>query len=282
MSIKRNILLIGCILLAQIGWAQVMPPTQQGMSIDPARLYLQRKSKGKAMGQQNEEVLDPLTERRRSLRAFVPQGNWVYGLNVGHLTMNSSHTDLVFSGMEQADMRLKGFTFQPYMGYAVGNNCIIGLRAGYSQLDGKKPFFTQYEDEALVHTYRNVDYTHTFYNAEAFWRGYVPIDRKLRWAFFTDVTLGYQGGSGYVLSVRDDVAYRSNFSLNQIRLGVRPGIAVALTNHVSIDLSVGLANVSYALQHEKNRDGDNIKDQEFRINSLIDMANIQCGLTLNY
>ena len=259
-----------------------MPPTQQGMSIDPARLYLQRKSKGKAMGQQNEEQLDPLTQRRRSLRAFVPQGNWVYGLGVGHLTMNSSHTDLVFSGMEQADMRLKGFTFQPYMGYAVGNNCIIGLRAGYSQLDGKKPFFTQYEDEALVHTYRNVDYTHTFYNAEAFWRGYVPIDSKLRWAFFTDITLGYQGGSGYVLSDRDDTAFRSNFSLNQIRLGIRPGIAVALTNHASIDLSVGLANLNYALQHEKNRDGDNIKDQEFRINSLIDIANIQCGLTLNY
>ena len=259
-----------------------MPPTQQGMSIDPARLYLQRKSKGKAMGQQNEEVLDPLTQRRRSLRAFVPQGNWVYGLGVGHLTMNSSHTDLVFSGMEQADMRLKGFTFQPYMGYAVGNNCIIGLRAGYSQLDGEKPFFTQYEDEALVHTYRNVDYTHTFYNAEAFWRGYVPIDSKLRWAFFTDMTLGYQGGSGYVLSDRDDTAFRSNFSLNQIRLAIRPGIAVALTNHASIDLSVGLANLSYALQHEKNRDGDNIKDQEFRINSLIDIANIQCGLTLNY
>ena len=282
MSIKRNILLTGCFFLAQIGWAQIMPPTQQGMSIDPARLYLQRKSKGKAMGQQNEEVLDPLTQRRRSLRAFVPQGNWVYGLGVGHLTMNSSHTDLVFSGMEQADMRLKGFTFQPYMGYAVGNNCIIGLRAGYSQLDGKKPFFTQYEDEALVHTYRHVDYTHTFYNAEAFWRGYVPIDSKLRWAFFTDVTLGYQGGSGYVLSARDDTAFRSNFSLNQIRLAIRPGIAVALTNHASIDLSVGLANLNYALQHEKNRDGDNIKDQEFRINSLIDIANIHLGLTLNY
>ena len=259
-----------------------MPPTKQGMSIDPARLYLQRKSKGKAMGQQNEEELDPLTERRRKLRAYVPQSNWVYGLGVGHLTMNSSHTDLVFSGMEQTDMRLKGFTFQPYMGYAVGNNCIIGLRVGYSQLDGKKPFFTQYKDEALVHTYRNVDYTHTFYNAEAFWRGYVPIDSKLRWAFFTDVTLGYQGGSGYVLSDRDDTSFRSNFSLNQIRLGIRPGIAVALTNHASIDLSVGLANVSYALQHEKNRDGDDIKENGFRINSLIDMANFQCGLTLNY
>ena len=282
MFIKKIALLLGYFLLAQIGCAQVMPPTQQGMSIDPARLYLQRKSKGKAMGQQNEEVLDPLTQRRRSLRAFVPQGNWVYGLGVGHLTMNSNHTDLVFNGMADADMRLKGFSFSPYMGYAIGNNSILGLRVGYSQLDGKTLFFTQYEDKALVHTYRHVDYTHTFYNAEAFWRGYVPIDNKLRWAFFTDVTLGYQGGSGHVLSDRDDVAYRSNFSLNQIRLGVRPGIAVALTNHVSIDLSVGLANVSYALQHEKNRDGDDIKENEFRINSLIDMANIQCGLTLNY
>lgn len=282
MFIKKIALLLGCFFLAQMGWAQIMPPTQQGMSIDPARLYLQRKSKGKAMGQQNEEHLDPLTQRRRSMRAFVPQGNWVYGLGVGYLTMNSNHTDLVFNGMEQADMRIKGFTFQPYMGYAVGNNFIIGLRVGYSETNGKKPFFTQYEDETLVHTYRNVDYTHTFYNAEAFWRGYVPIDRKLRWAFFTDVTLGYQGGNGHVLSDRDDTAFRSNFSLNQIRLGIRPGIAVALNNHASIDLSVGLANMSYALQHEKNRDGESIKENDFRINSLIDIANIQCGLTLNY
>ena len=265
-----------------MGFAQFVPQDGQGMNIDPARLYLQKMGKKKVKTKMQEEQLDPLTKRRRQMRSFVPQGNWVYGVSAGYLTMNSNHTDLVFNGMDEADMRLKGFSFSPYMGYAVGNNCIIGLRAGYSQLDGKKPFFTQYEDEALVHTYRNVDYTHTFYNAEAFWRGYVPIDSKLRWAFFTDVTLGYQGGSGYVLSDRDDTAFRSNFSLNQIRLGIRPGIAVALTNHASIDLSVGLANLSYALQHEKNRDGDNIKDQEFRINSLIDIANIHLGLTLNY
>lgn len=277
MSVKRNILVIACFIIVQIGWAQIIPNTQQGMNIDPARLYLQRHGKMKG-----EKVLDPLTQRRRNLRAFIPQGNWLYGVSAGYLTMNSSHTDLAFSGIEQADMRLKGFSFQPCMGYAVSNNCIIGLRAGYSQLDGKKPFFTQYEDEALVHTYRNVDYTHTFYNTEAFWRGYVPIDSKLRWAFFTDVTLGYQGGSGYVLSDRDDTAFRSNFSLNQIRLGIRPGIAVALTNHASIDLSIGLANLNYALQHEKNRVGDNIKDQEFRINSLIDITNIHCGITINY
>ena len=104
----------------------------------------------------------------------------------------------------------------------------------------------------------------------------------MRWAFFTDITLGYQGGNGHVLSDRDDTAFRSNFSLNQIRLGIRPGIAVALNNHASIDISVGLANMSYALQHEKNRDGESIKENDFRINSLIDIANIQCGLTLNY
>lgn len=277
MFIKKIALLLGCFFLAQMGWAQIMPPTQQGMSIDPARLYLQRK--GKAKG---EEPLDPLTKRRRENRSFVPQGNWMYGLSAGYLTMNSSQTDLVFSGMEHADMRIKGFTFQPYMGYAVGNNCILGLRVGYSETRGEKPFFTQYEDETLVHTFRNVDYTQSFYNAEALWRGYVPIDSKLRWAFFTDISLDYQGGSGHVLSDRDDTAFRSNFSLNQIRLAVRPGIALALTNHASIDLSVGLANVSYAMQHEKNRDGESIKDKEFRINSLIDIANIHCGLTLNY
>lgn len=280
---KKIALLFISFFMAQMAFAQFIPQQNQHMNIDPARLYLQKMGKGKKdKTSKREEVLDPLTKRRRQMRSFVPQGNWVYGLGVGHLTMNSNHTDLVFNGMADADMRLKGFSFSSYMGYAVGNNCIIGLRAGYSQLDGEKPFFTQYEDEALVHTYRNVDYTHTFYNAEAFWRGYVPIDSKLRWAFFTDITLGYQGGSGYVLSDRDNTSFRSNFSLNQIRLGIRPGIAVALTNHASIDLSVGVANLNYALQHEKNRDGDNIKAQEFRINSLIDIANIQLGLTLNY
>lgn len=280
---KKITILFISFFMAQMAFAQFMPQQNQHMNIDPARLYLQKMGKGKKdRTSKQEEVLDPLTKRRRQMRSFVPQGNWVYGVSAGYLTMNSNHTDLVFNGMADADMRLKGFSFSPYMGYAVGNNSILGLRVGYNQLDGTKAFFPQYEEETLKHTFRNIDYTHTFYNVEAYWRGYVPIDNKLRWAFFTDVTLGYQGGSGYVLSDRDDVAYRSNFSLNQIRLGVRPGIAVALTNHVSIDLSVGLANVSYALQHEKNRDGDDIKENEFRINSLIDMANFQCGLTLNY
>ncbi len=272
------------LLMALRGQAQVVlpPPTARvgvGQSIDPARLYLQRMQQQE---EREEEELDPLTKRRRQMRAFVPQGNWFCGVGLGYLTMNSGHTDLVFSGMEQADMRLNGFSLQPYVGYAVASNCIIGLRAGYSETHGQKPFFTEYEGDTPLHTYLDVDYTHQIYNLEAFWRGYIPIDSRLRWAAFLDVTLGYRGGSGHVLSDRDDEAFRSNFSLNQIRLGLQPGIALALTNNVSLDLSVGLANLSYAFQHEKNRAGEDIRSEEFRVNSLIDIASFQGGITINY
>lgn len=265
------------------GRAQVIIPAEGGGSenIDPARLYLQRFKKGKDKARE-EKTLDPLTKRRREMRAFVPQGNWFFGLAGGYLTMNTSRTDLVFSGMEQADMRLHGFSVQPYAGYAVANNSIVGVRAGYGQTGGEKPFFAEYEGADPVHSYRNVDYTHRLFNVEAFWRGYVPIDSRLRWAFFTDVTLGYRGGNGHVLSDRDDTAFRSNFSLNQIRLGLSPGIALALTNNVSLDLSMGLANVNYSLQHEKNRDGESVKTDEFRLNSFVDIANFQFGISVNY
>lgn len=275
------------LLLAAIpGRAQVIIPANGDATenIDPARLYLQRykqgKTKKKAKAEQKD--LDPLTRRRREMRAFVPQGNWFFGLALGYLTANTNHTDMEFSGMNQADMRLHGFALQPYVGYALGNNSIIGLRGGYSETHGKKPFYPRYEGETLLHTFRNLDYTHQIYNLEALWRAYVPIDSRLRWAFFTDLTLGYQGGNGHLLTDRDDTPYRANFSLNQIRLGLRPGIALALTNNVSMDFSIGLANANYSLQHEKNRDGESIRTNEFRINSLLDIANFQCGISVNY
>ncbi len=279
---RRIATLIVCLLALQMGWAQYMPTATNGYNSEPALTYADILKGKRVKKVANTELTDALTQRRRQMRAFVPEGNYFFGISGGYLTMNTNHTDLVFSGMENVDMRLHGYSLMPYVGYAVRTNCILGLRLGYGALHGDKPFCTEYADRILQHTYTDVDYDHTLYTAELLWRGYVPLDSRLRWAFFLDAMFGYRGGNGSVLSNRDNVPYRSNFSLHQIQLGVRPGIALALTNHVSIDLSVGLANVNFAMQYEKNRDGEKNRDNELRLCSLMDIANFQLGLTFNY
>lgn len=277
---KHRILILLSLLWSGLAASAQISYDQQVQSIDPARLYLQRMGKG---GQKTQsEELDPLTERRRQLRAFVPQGNWAYGLGVAYLTTNTRHTDLAFSGAKHAAMRLTGFSLQPFFSYAAGNNCLLGLRAGYVETGGRKDFWAEYEGEQLIHTYRKLDYQQQLYNVDFLCRAYVPLDCRLRWAAFVDVMLGYQGGTGRMLSTRDDVPYRSNFSLNQIRLSLHPGIALAITNNLSVDLSLGLANVAWTLQHEKNRDGQDLRTNGFRLNSLIDAACVQLGLTINH
>ena len=256
-------------------------PANEGQSIDPARLYLYKQGK---TGKKRiaDDTTDPITKRRLEGRSFIPEGNWMYGVAAGYLGHRSGQTDYAFSGLKHANMYLSGFSITPYMGYAVCNNGILGLRAGYYRTTGEKAHWACYEDEQLRYTFRNLDYAEDHYSVEAFYRGYVPVDKSLRFALFAEFTLGYMGGSGRLKSMRDDTPYRSNFSLNQFRLGIRPGMAVALCNNVSLDLSFGLANANITMQHEKNRDGESNKDTEARLTSLIDLTDFQLGITINY
>lgn len=256
-------------------------PTHEGQSIDPARLYLYSKGKASRKTLANSDT-DPITKRRLEMRSFIPQGNWMYGIAAGYLGHRSGNTDFAFSGLKHASMYLSGFSINPYMGYAVCNNGILGLRAGYYKSTGEKAHWACYEGELLRYTFRNLDYAEDHYSVEAFYRGYVPVDKSLRFALFAEFTLGYMGGSGRLKSMRDDTAYRSNFSLNQFRLGVRPGMAVALCNNVSLDLSFGLANANITMQHEKNRDGESNKDTKARLTSVVDLTDFQLGITMNY
>ena len=256
-------------------------PANEGQSIDPARLYLYNHGKA-GKKRLADDTTDPITKRRLEGRSFIPEGNWMYGVAAGYLGHRSGQTDYAFSGLKHANMYLSGFSITPYMGYAVCNNGLLGLRAGYYRTTGEKAHWACYEDELLRYTFRNLDYAEDHYSIEAFYRGYVPVDRQLRFALFAEFTLGYMGGSGRLKSVRDDIPYRSNFSLNQFRLGIRPGVAVALCNNVSLDLSFGLANANITMQHEKNRDGESNKDTEARLTSLIDLTDFQLGITINY
>ena len=168
-------------------------PANERQSIDPARLYLYSQGKtGKKL--LADDTTDPITKRRLEGRSFIPEGNWMYGVAAGYLGHRSGQTDYAFSGLKHANMYLSGFSISPYMGYALCNNGILGLRAGYYRTTGEKAHWACYEDELLRYTFRNLDYAEDHYSVEAFYRGYVPIDRQLRFALFAEFTLGYMGG----------------------------------------------------------------------------------------
>ena len=70
---KKITILFISFFMAQMAFAQFMPQQNQHMNIDPARLYLQKMGKGKKdRTSKQEEVLDPLTKRRRQMRSCTP------------------------------------------------------------------------------------------------------------------------------------------------------------------------------------------------------------------
>ena len=262
------------------------------MFITSFPLHAQNYSTPYVMGKQylhavtEQEMLeqDNFSSVYSSNHLFVPAGRWVYGVGLGYLNLSSENEDMIFSGVKDTDMDINGFHIQPFVGYAVANNCILGLRLGYGQMNGEKPFFPMYEEESIVHTFRDLDYKATVYSVDMFHRGYISIDRQNRFALFGDLTLGYYGTNGHVTSQRDNEDFRSNFSLNQIRLGLRPGIAAAFSEYFSMDLSFGLANLSYTMEEEKNMDNPKqaISRNGFHVNSCINIADVCLGFTINY
>lgn len=175
---------------------------------------------------------------------FVPQGQWVAGINASFSThSNNDYMFVVIEGINSEGHTLK---VAPILAYAFRNNMVIGARFTYSRtylrIDSGS---IQLGDDDTgvdlkVDSYYSLKHT---YEAALIWRQYIPLGQNKRFALFNEMQLGM--GSSQAKFAADTPVRGTYETGKHISLGLTPGLVAFATNNMAIELNVGVMGFTY-------------------------------------
>lgn len=189
---------------------------------------------------------------------YAYKGEIMLGLTVSYGNLASDDTDYYLI-LDQ--LKLNGAIVQvkPYIGYFVANNHVLGLRFGYSYINGSL-------GNASINLGENIDLgdisfggiglQSNNYSFGIFHRSYVPLDKRGRFGLFSELELSAQTGSQTITITKSAVenedgtttpasVSKSNSDTFRAKLNFSPGLAVYVFPNVCATVSVGLGGLQY-------------------------------------
>ena len=176
---------------------------------------------------------------------FVPQGQWVAGINASFSThSNNDYTFVVIEGINSEGHTVK---IAPVLAYAVANNMALGARFTYSRtyLRIDSGSIQLGDDDTGIDLKADSDYSlKHVYEGALIWRQYIPLGNNKRFALFNEMQFAI-GGSQAKFASGSPVkgTYETGLLLS---LGISPGLVAFATNNMAFEVNVGVMGISYS------------------------------------
>ena len=210
---------------------------------------------------------------------FIPKNKWIGGVTVSVFNFESDNSRLLFSLLKDIDLNLRTLSVKPFVGYAIKDNTVIGLKFGYSRISGGIDNLAL-NIEDLDIALKDIKYTDDSYSFSLFHRSYIGLDPKGLFGLFNETTLGYSTGSTRFSRGADETLKYTDTSINQLKVGINPGIAIFIMPNVGAEVSFGVAGFTYNWEKQKKSSGETGKRTNSGANFKINLFNINIGLTV--
>lgn len=222
-------------------------------------------------------------DREINKNTFVYKGEVMVGATISYGSLTSDDTDLY---LVLDNLKLSGsiVTVNPFIGYFVANDHAIGLRFGYSRIDGKLGNATLDlgEENDIEMSFGNMRFTSDNYSFGIYHRSYVPLDARGRFGLFSEVELMAVTGSQLFRYKSGDSWKETNSDIFRVKFNFSPGLAVYIFPNVCGTISFGLGGLQYNKIKQYDGDGEHIGSRttskmRFRLN----LADIRIGMNLH-
>ena len=210
---------------------------------------------------------------------FIPKNKWIGGVTVSVFNFESDNSSLLFSLLKDIDLNLRTLSVKPFVGYAIKDNTVVGLKFGYSRISGGIDNLAL-NIEDLDIALKDIKYTDDSYSFSLFHRSYIGLDPKGLFGLFNETTLGYSTGSTRFSRGADETLKYTDTSINQLKVGINPGIAIFIMPNVGAEVSFGVAGFTYNWEKQKKSSGETGKRTNSGANFKINLFNINIGLTV--
>lgn len=215
---------------------------------------------------------------------YAYKGEVMMGLTASYGTLSSDDVDFL---TVLTDISASGTiaTIKPFMGYFYRDNRCLGVRFGYSHVDGTldNTIFDLGETNDVSFDVPYFDTKSNNYSFGIFHRSYAGLDPKGRFGLFAEIELSVTTGSSEFAYESDDTIKRTYSDNLRLKLMFNPGIAVYIFPNVCGTLSFGLGGIQYSSVTQKDADGNKIgtrraSNMKFKLN----IAAINIGMTIHF
>lgn len=218
-------------------------------------------------------------DRRIKNYKFIPKNKWIGGLTFSYVNFDSEDSRLLYSLLKDFDCNFRTFSIKPFWGYAIRDNVVVGMKLGYNhtiaQLDN-----ISLDVEDLDISLKDIRYAEDTYSVAVFHRSYVGLDRGKRFGLFNETTLSYNTGTSSFSRGAEDTLKRTDTTINELHLGINPGLAVFIMQNVCAEISFGVVGFKYRVEKQKNNLGETGKRSDSGADFKINLFNINIGITL--
>lgn len=166
------------------------------------------------------------------------------------------------------------------MGYAVADNMVVGVKLGYNHTIADLGNVSIDMGDDLDFSLTNMRYAEDLYSFGVFHRSYVGLDRGKLFGLFNETTLTYKNGSSSFARGEGEDYKRTETTINELHLGISPGVAVFITQNICAELSFGVVGFKYRSESQKNNLGETGKRRNSGADFKINLFNINIGLTV--
>lgn len=200
---------------------------------------------------------------------FVRKGTWVAGGTLRY----SQHVNENYKMLLIDDINSRGYNISvsPRLLYMVKDNMGVGMKFSYdrSMLDLASAGLTAGEIQMNASDCYQISHK---YSAHAVCRAYVPFGNIKRFALFADVMLGGSFKQGKAFNAGGDYVLGTYEKAYTLELAVNPGIVAFLTEHMAMELNVGIFGVSYGwkdqVRNQVTSGSTNLTSAGFMVNLL--------------
>jgi len=181
---------------------------------------------------------------------FMPKGGWQVGLTASYGKFDANDLKLL-DLVGDLDFKVSAFSINPYISYVVVNNISVGLRFGYTKLDGNIDNMQVDFDEDLDFNLKDVRYRNEAYSSAFFVRQYIGLSRAGRFGVFNEMELAFSSGNSDFRRMYDDRPKNTHTTYMGAKLNFSPGLCVFIMDQVSFNISLGV--FGFYLRNEKQR-----------------------------
>lgn len=210
---------------------------------------------------------------------FVPKGKWIGGLTFSYVNLDSDDSSLLYSIIGDVDASFTTKSIHPFVGYALRDNVVVGAKFGYSHVIGDLGNLDLNLGDDLSFNIGNMRYTEDMYSFGVFNRSYIGLDENGIFGLFNETALTYKRGTSKFSNGEGEDMSQTETNVNEIHLGINPGVAVYITKNVCAEMSFGVAGFKYRWEEQRDESGEIGKRNSSGANFKINLFNINIGIT---
>lgn len=208
---------------------------------------------------------------------FVAKGDVAAGLAVSFANYETEDSQL-FSLIEDFSGSVSAFSIKPFVAYFYNHNSCVGVKFANAKIDADLSSLYVDIDEDLNMELGRTGFSYMSNSISLIHRSYVGLDRGHRFGLFNETSLGYTWGDmNYLRNLATGPA-ETKTQIQELRLGLNPGLSVFVMDKFTVEASVGIAGLKMSRKRQTTNGERSGWRETLGMDYKFNIFNIQIGL----